>query len=107
MNADIFLDGSLRGADAGGAAPPQIKLDPEKMKKSLGQLVLTIVELIRRLLEQQALRRMEAGSLTEQETEQLGLTLLKLSEQMDWLKNEFGLADEELNLDLGPLGKLL
>jgi len=87
--------------------PPRIVLDPENVKKGLGQLVLTVVELIRELLERQAARRIESGSLTEREVERLGLTFLRLDEQMEWLKNEFGLADEDLNLDLGPLGKLL
>jgi hypothetical protein len=82
-------------------------LDQENVRKGLGQLVLTVVELIRQLLERQALRRIESGSLTEQEIERLGLTFLELGEQMEWLKKEFGLTDEDLNLDLGPLGRLL
>lgn len=86
---------------------PRITLEPENVRKGLGQLVLTVVELIRQLLERQALRRIESGSLTEQEVERLGLTFLKLSEEMDWLKGEFGLTGKDLNLDLGPLGKLL
>lgn len=86
---------------------PRITLEPENVRKGLGQLVLTVVELIRQLLERQALRRIESGSLTEQEVERLGLTFLKLGEEMDWLKEEFGLTDKDLNLDLGPLGKLL
>src|SRR3972149_4402312 len=95
-----------------GNAPPatpsrRIALDPENVKKGLGQLVLTVVELIRQLLEKQALRRIESGSLTEEEGERLGLTFLGLNEQLEWLKQEFGLTDEDLNLDLGPLGKLL
>ena len=85
----------------------RIALEPESVKKGLGQLVLTVVELIRQLLEKQALRRIESGALTDQEVERLGLTFLKLDEQMKWLKQEFGLSDEDLNLDLGPLGKLL
>ena len=68
---------------------------------------MTLVELIRQLLEKQALRRIEGGSLTEHEIEMLGLTFLELNEQMKRLKNDFGLTDEDLNLDLGPLGKLL
>lgn len=93
--------------DAGVNGQPHIKLDTENMRKGLAHLVLTVIELIRQLLEKQALRRMDGGSLTEQEVERLGLTFLQLNEQMDWLKKEFGLQDEELNLDLGPLGKLL
>jgi tRNA(Met) C34 N-acetyltransferase TmcA len=86
---------------------PRIALDPEDMRKGLGQLVLTLVELIRQLLEKQALRRIEGGSLSEEEIERLGLTFLRLGEEMEWLKKEFGLTDDELNLDLGPLGKLI
>ena len=108
MNTDLaflFPD----EAEKAGNAPPsrRIALDPENVKKGLGQLVLTVVELIRQLLEKQALRRIEGGSLTEQEVERLGLTFLELNEQMKWLKQEFGLTDKDLNLDLGPLGKLL
>ena len=84
-----------------------IKLNPENVKNGLGQLVLTVVELIRQLLEKQALRRIESGSLSDREIERLGLTFIGLNEQMERLKREFGLADADLNLDLGPLGKLL
>lgn len=86
---------------------PRIALDPETVKNGLGQLVLTLVELVRQLLEKQAIRRIEGGSLTEDEIERLGLTFLELDKQMVWLKKEFGLTDKDLNLDLGPLGKLL
>lgn len=87
--------------------PPRIALDQGDVKKGLGKLVLTLVELLRELLERQAIRRIEAGSLIDEEVERLGTTLLELSEQMESLKRDFGLADEDLNLDLGPLGKLL
>lgn len=86
---------------------PRIALNPESVKNGLGQLVLTLVELVRQLLEKQALRRIEGGSLTDDEVERLGLTFLELDKQMKWLKEEFGLTDEDLNLDLGPLGTLL
>jgi hypothetical protein len=85
----------------------RIDLAREDVKNGLAKLVLTVVELLRQLLERQALRRIEAGSLTDAEVERLGLTLLRLSEQMDALKETFGLTDEDLNLDLGPLGRLL
>jgi tRNA(Met) C34 N-acetyltransferase TmcA len=89
-------------------APSQrIALDPDNVRKGLGQLVLTVIELIRKLLEKQALRRIESESLTDEEIERLGRTLLGLQEQVDWLKVQFGLTDEDLNLDLGPLGKLI
>lgn len=94
-------------APATPALSPRISLDPENVRKGLGQLTLTVVELIRQLLEKQALRRIEGGSLSEEEIERLGLTFLKLNEEMEWLKKEFGLTDADLNLDLGPLGKLI
>jgi hypothetical protein len=70
------------------------------------QLVLTLVELLRELLERQALKRIEGGSLTEEEIERLGLTFLRLAEEVQRLKRQFGLTDDDLNLDLGPLGRL-
>ena len=84
-----------------------LTLDPERMRESLGRLVLTLVEFLRRLLEMQAMRRMDKGSLSDAEIERVGLALARLAEEMAWLKAQFGLADEDLNLDLGPLGKLL
>ena len=86
---------------------PRIELNPDDVKNGLGKLVLTLIELLRELLERQAIRRMEAGSLTEAEVERLGTTFLQLAEQMERLKKEFGVEGEELNIDLGPLGKLL
>ncbi len=85
---------------------PQIRLDPENARNSIMQLVLTVVELLRDLLERQALRRIESGSLRPDEEERLGLTFLRLSEEMDRLKQQFQLTDEDLNLNLGPLGRL-
>jgi hypothetical protein len=73
----------------------------------LAKLVLTLVELLRQLLERQALRRIEAGSLDDEEVERLGQTFLKLNARMEELKRAFGLEDEELNLNLGPLGNLM
>ena len=86
---------------------PRIEIRQDDVKNGLGKLVLTLVELIRELLERQAIRRIEAGSLTDAEIERLGSTFLQLSEQMAALKGQFGLTDDDLNLDLGPLGKLL
>jgi len=108
MNTSLPFLCPVEAEKAGNANPsPRIRLDPENVRKGLGQLVLTVVELIRQLLEKQALRRIESGSLTDQEVERLGLTFLGLNEQLAWLKHEFGLTDADLNLDLGPLGKLL
>ena len=86
--------------------PTQIRMDPENARNGLLQLVLTLVELIRELLERQAIRRIDSGTLTPAEIERLGLTFLRLSEEMERLKKEYGLSDDDLNLDLGPLGKL-
>jgi hypothetical protein len=88
-------------------APGRINLDPDNLKNGLAQLVLTLVKLLHELLERQGIRRMEAGSLAEAEIERLGLTLMKQAQEIDRLRQEFGLAKEDLNLDLGPLGKLL
>jgi Gas vesicle protein K len=81
--------------------------DPERLEKGLAQLVLTLIELLRQLMERQALRRIEGGSLSDEEVERLGQTFLALSQRMDELKREFGLNDEDLNLNLGPLGDLM
>jgi hypothetical protein len=77
------------------------------VEKGLAQLVLTLIELLRQLMERQALRRMDQGSLDDEQVERLGLTFMRLAERMDELKAEFELSDEDLNLDLGPLGSLL
>ena len=87
--------------------PQRITVDGETVERGLAQLVLTLVELLRQLMERQALRRMDAGTLTEEEIDRLGETFMKLAERMDELKAEFGLRDEDLNLDLGPLGTLV
>src|SRR5918911_983056 len=83
--------------------PPRINVDAESVEQGLAKLVLTLIEFIRRLLEKQAVRRMEGGSLSPEEVEALGLALMKLEEKMQELKAQFGLADEDLNLDLGPV----
>jgi hypothetical protein len=94
------------GAAAVADLPSRIKLDPENVRNGLAQLVLTLVELLRELLERQALRRIDGGSLTEGEIDRLGETFLRLAEEIEKLKEHFGFANEDLNLDLGPLGKL-
>lgn len=91
--------------DPGGAQ--RVQADPEKVEQGLAKLVLTIIELLRKLMEKQALRRIERGSLTDEEIERVGLTMLRLEEKMEELKRAFGLEGEELNLNLGPLGDLL
>ncbi len=88
-------------------APRRISLDPESVQNGLGQLVLTLVKLLHELLEKQAIRRLESGGLSDDQVERLGMTLLRQSEEIARLRDVFGLKDEDLNLDLGPLGKLL
>jgi hypothetical protein len=89
------------------ARPRRVSADPETVERGLAQLVLTLVELLRQLMERQALRRVEVGTLTDEQVERLGTTLMLLAERMDELKEIFGLKDRDLNLDLGPLGRLL
>jgi hypothetical protein len=85
----------------------RVNADPEALEKGLAQLVLTIVELLRQLMERQALRRIDGGSLSEEQVERLGRTFMELDRRMDELREEFGLTEEDLNLHLGPLGRLL
>jgi Gas vesicle protein K len=102
------LDSLLGGLDrVGDAFPRRVEADPEKVERGLAQLVLTLVELLRQLLERQALRRMESGTLADEDVERLGETFMRLAERMEELKREFGLEDRDLNLELGPLGRLL
>jgi gas vesicle protein GvpK len=102
------LDGIARELDRVATAfPRRVDADPERVEQGLAQLVLTLVELLRQLMERQALRRMEQGSLTEDEIERLGETFMKLEQRMDELKRHFELEDSDLNLNLGPLGNLL
>ncbi|MBI5242779.1 MAG: gas vesicle protein K [Elusimicrobia bacterium] len=90
-----------------GTFPRRIAADPRNAEKGLAKLVMTLIELIRKLMEKQAMRRIENGSLTEAEIERVGETLMKLENKMKELKRIFGLQDEDLNLNLGPLGNLM
>ena len=110
MNDKILVAPSQRlepQRELSDALSRRINADPEGVERGLAQLVLTIVELLRQLMERQALRRVEAGGLSEEQIERLGETLMLLSERMEELKRDFGLDDCDLNLDLGPLGRLL
>lgn len=89
------------------SAPARWNADPDEVRKSVLKLVLTLVEFIRQILERQAIRRMEANTLTTEETESVGLALMRLEETIRDLAEQFGLRPEELNLDLGPIGKLI
>lgn len=103
-HAAEFVAELRRVADA---LPERVNIDAQSVEHGLAKLVLTLIELIRRLLEKQAVRRMEGGGLTDEQIEQLGLALMKLEEKMGELKAQFGLEDEELNIDLGPIGRLI
>ena len=85
----------------------RVEADAEDVGRGLAQLVLTVIELLRQLMERQAIRRVEAGGLTDEEVERLGQALIALEQRMEELKEDFGLTDADLNLDLGPLGSLL
>ena len=101
---------SLRGElerVARSTRPPRWNADPEDVRRSVAKLVLTLVELIRQLLERQALRRVDAGTLTASETEAVGLALMRLEQTVHEIAAQFGLSPEDLNLDLGPVGKLI
>jgi hypothetical protein len=89
------------------ATPNRVILDPDKVEQGLAQLVLTVIELLRQLMERQALHRVEHGTIDDAAIERLGLAFMRLDERMAELKTTFGLRDEDLNIDLGPLGKLM
>lgn len=101
---DAMREQLQRLADSG---PPRWNADPEDVRRSVAKLVLTLVEFIRQLLERQAIRRMEAGTLTEEQTESVGLALMRLEDAIREIGAQFGLAPEDLTLDLGPVGKLM
>ncbi|MGZ6284608.1 MAG: gas vesicle protein K [Ktedonobacterales bacterium] len=94
-------------AQVNAGLPRRINADQSNVEQGLAKLVLTLIELIRQLLERQALRRIEGGSLSEDQIERLGETFMKLEDKMEELKQTFGLSDEDLNLNLGPLGDLM
>ena len=89
------------------ATPPRWNADPEEVRRSVLKLVLTLVEFIRQLLERQAIRRMEGGTLTDTETEAIGMALMRLEETIRDLCLQFDIPPDQLNLDLGPIGKLV
>lgn len=89
------------------ARPPRWNADPAEVRRAVLKLVLTLVELIRQLLERQAIRRMDAGTLSDEQTESVGLALMRLQETIAELAKQFDIPLDELNLDLGPVGKLL
>ena len=89
------------------ASPPRWNADPDEVRRSVAQLVLTLVEFIRRLLERQAIRRMESGTLTAGQTEDVGRALMQLEATIREIATTFGIPPDDLNFDLGPAGKLM
>lgn len=107
MSEERATDASIELADIAPDLQRRIEAGPEDIEQGLARLVLTLVEFLRQVLEHQAVRRMDGGALTDEEIENVGLSLMRLSEKLDEIKLVFGLEGEELNIDLGPLGKLL
>lgn len=95
--------GTREGA---ASVPARIELSPDNIEQGLAKLVLTLIDFLRQLLERQAIRRMEGGTLSDQEIEQMGEALMKLEAKIHQLAEEFGLSPADLNIDLGPLGHL-
>lgn len=93
-------------AELARTLPDRINAQPASAGQELGRLVLTLVEVVRKVLEHQAVQRMDSGALSPDEIERLGLALMNLNEKMTELKAAFGLKDEDLDIDLGPLGRL-
>ncbi|WP_405148009.1 gas vesicle protein K [Sphaerisporangium sp. NBC_01403] len=100
-------EGAGREAAESRSGSWHLETDPETVERDLTRLVLTLVELVRQLVERQCVHRMDQGDLTEDQIETLGLTLMRLEEAMTELCERFGLSPKDLNLDLGPLGTLL
>jgi hypothetical protein len=110
MTTGPMTTGPMRAGQDFAADPVRrlrLDADPEAVEKGLVTLVLTVVELLRQLMERQALRRVEQGSLADDQIEKIGSTLMALEARMAELRDHFGLRPEDLNLDLGPLGPLL
>ena len=93
--------------DSTSGAQSRIDCSPENIEQGLAKLVLGLIELLRQLLDRQAIRRMQGGSLTDQQVEEMGEALMKLESKIRELADHFGLTPADLNLDLGPLGNLL
>ncbi len=101
------LEDLRRELERTAAGPSRWNADPEDVQRSVAHLVLTLVEFVRKLLERQAIRRMETGTLTNEQTEDVGRALMKLEETVRDIAAKFDIPVDDLNLDLGPIGKLL
>lgn len=103
----VFPPRSAHRAPSASSLTQRMETDPESIERDLFKLVLTIIELVRQLMEAQALRRVDEGDLSEEQIEALGLGLSRLEEAMEDLKSRYDLTTADLNIDLGPLGTLL
>ncbi len=104
--ADGELQSVLRAVAEGETSPTRLAMDPDGVRRGLGRLVLVVVRLLHELMEREGLRRIDAGSLTEEDIERLGLTLMRQAEEIERLREHFGLEPEDMQLDLGPLGRV-
>ena len=107
VSPEAGLSNSLRVSDVAEGVAGRIDCSPETIEQGLAKLVLSLIELLRQLLERQAIRRMDGGSLTDAQVEQMGEALMTLEAKIRELCRHFGLNPADLNLDLGPLGHLL
>jgi len=107
LSLEQNLDGSLQVSDPASGVSARIDCSPENIEQGLAKLVLGLIELLRQLMERQAIRRMNGGSLSEAQVEEMGQALMKLEAKIRELAEQFGLTPADLNLDLGPLGRLV
>ena len=108
MTIDAELDDLRREVERlRGILPDRVDVDPDAIENGLAKLVLTLVEFLRQLLERQAVRRMEGGSLSDEEVERMGVALMRLEEKVHEMARTFGIDPTELNLEVGPLGRLV
>ena len=108
MTIDAELDDLRREVERlRGILPDRVDVDPDTVENGLAKLVLTLVEFLRQLLERQAVRRMEGGTLSDEQVERMGLALMRLEEKVHEMARTFGIDPTELNLEVGPLGRLV
>ena len=108
MTIDAELDDLRREVERlRGILPDRVDVDPDAVENGLAKLVLTLVEFLRQLLERQAVRRMEGGTLSDEEVERMGVALMRLEEKIHEMARTFGIDPTELNLEVGPLGRLV
>lgn len=100
------LESVLRAVTEGETTPSRVAMDPDGVKRGLGRLVLVVVRLLHELMEREGLRRIDGGALTDEEIERLGLTLMRQAEEIEKLREHFGLEEDDVQLDLGPLGRV-